>query len=378
MIYLDNASTTKINNEVLDTLNKSMSEIYGNPSSTHSLGRKSKVAIESARNSIAKIMNCKAKEIIFTSGGTEADNAIIFNALNTLNIERIISSRIEHHAVIDTIKKIENDKLAEVHWLAIDSKGNINLNELKELLNDQKTTLVSLMHVNNEIGNISDINKLGEICKKNGAIFHSDTVQGISHLKYDLSNIPVDFICASAHKFGGPKGVGFIYKRDGVKYSKQLFGGEQERDFRAGTENVSGIVAMQKALEIAHSSIDENNTHLYKLKSHLINSIKEKTVGVKFNGLSDNMEGSIYTIVNINLPLSKPNKMIVFQFDLKGVAISEGSACSAGGSLGSHVLKEIIPDYKNSGSNIRISMSADNTIEEIDTFVEILKEIIEK
>lgn len=375
MIYFDNASTTKVNSEVLEVITESMNNIYANPSSTHSLGRKAKVAIESSRNSIAKIMGCKPKEIIFTSGGTEADNAIIFNAVNNLKVERIISSPIEHHAVLDTIHKIENDKIAEVIWLKVDTKGNIDIDQLKKLLQENKTTFVSLMHVNNEIGNILDIDKVGKLCRDNNAIFHSDTVQGISHLNYNLNELAVDFVCASAHKFGGPKGVGFIYKKDGVKFSKQIFGGEQERDFRAGTENIHGIVGMQKALEISEKNKLETEEYLLKLKSHLINTLKNEVEEITFNGLSDSLEKSISTIVNIKLPTNRASKMLVFQFDLKGIAISEGSACSSGNNLGSHVIKELYPD-KEIGSNIRISFGKENTLEEINTFVKILKELL--
>ena len=377
MIYFDNASTTKINTDVLEVISNSMKEIYGNPSSTHSLGRKAKVAIETARNSIAKIMGCKPKEIIFTSGGTEADNAIIFNAINNLKVERVISSPIEHHAVLDTIKKIEADNLAEVIWLRIDQKGNININQLEELLKEGKTTFVSLMHVNNEIGNILDLEKIGELCSKYKAIFHSDTVQGISHLDYNLSKTPVDFVCASAHKFSGPKGVGFIYKKEGVPFAKQIFGGEQERDFRAGTENLHAIIGMQKALELAYEKREQSEKHILELKSHLISSLKNEIDGITFNGLSDDIERSVSSIVNIKLPPSKANKMLVFQFDLKGIAISEGSACSSGNNLGSHVLKELNPNT-DIGSNIRISFSKDNTLDEVDTFINILKELLSK
>ena len=276
MIYLDNASTTIIDSEVLTIMSKSMEEVYGNPSSTHSLGRKAKVAIETARNSISKIMHCKPKEIIFTSGGTESDNAIIFNAVNNLNVDRIISTPIEHHAVLDTLKKIENDNLAEVVWLKVNHKGDINFDELDILLKENKSTFVSIMHVNNEIGNINDINRIGNLCRTYNAVFHSDTVQGITHIDYDLSNLPVDFICASAHKFGGPKGIGFIFKRDGVGFTKQIFGGEQERDFRAGTENIHGIIAMQKALEIAYANKEKSEKHIIKLKKYLISSLKNE------------------------------------------------------------------------------------------------------
>ena len=375
MIYLDNASTTIIDSEVLTIMSKSMEEVYGNPSSTHSLGRKAKVAIETARNSISKIMHCKPKEIIFTSGGTESDNAIIFNAVNNLNVDRIISTPIEHHAVLDTLKKIENDNLAEVVWLKVNQNGDINFDELEILLKENKSTFVSIMHVNNEIGNINDINRIGNLCRTYNAIFHSDTVQGITHIDYDLSNLPIDFICASAHKFGGPKGIGFIFKRDGVGFTKQIFGGEQERDFRAGTENIHGIIAMQKALEIAYANKEKSEKHIIKLKKYLISSLKNEIKGVRFNGLSDDLEDSISTIVNIKLPLNKTSKMLVFQFDLKGIAISEGSACSSGNNLGSHVLKELNPNSEL-GSNIRISFSKNNTIKEVDTFMMVLKEIV--
>ena len=375
MIYFDNASTTKINPTVLEAMVKSMEEVFGNPSSTHSLGRKAKVTIESARNSIAKIMGCKPKEIIFTSGGTEADNAIIFNAINNLKVRRLISSPIEHHAVLDTIRKIEKDELAEVIWLKVDENGSISFDELEGLLKENKDTFVSLMHVNNEIGNILDLHKIGSLCRKHNAIFHSDTVQGISHIKYNLSETPVDFTCASAHKFGGPEGVGFIYKREGVSFAKQLLGGEQERDFRAGTENIHGIVGMRKALELAYLHFEEAEKHIVELKSYLISSLKKEVGGIIFNGLSNDIENSVSTIVNIKLPLAKANKMLVFQFDLKGIAISEGSACSAGNNLGSHVIKELYPN-KDIGSNIRISFSKENKKDEIDTFIKTLKELL--
>jgi len=377
MIYLDNASTTKVNTEVLEVITNSMKNIYGNPSSTHTLGRKSKVAIETARNSIAKIMGCNPKNIIFTSGGTEADNAIIFNAVNNIKVERIISSPIEHHAVLDTIKKIEKDNQAEVIWLKVDKSGSVDLEKLEEILKDNKPTFVSLMHVNNEIGNVLDLEKTGAICKKHNAIFHSDTTQAITRFNYNLKNTNVDFICASAHKFGGTKGVGFIYKRDGVSFTKHILGGEQERDFRAGTENIYGIIGMQKALEIAYSNILENEKHILKLKSHLINSLKKEIPEISFNGLAEDFERSVSTIVNIKLPDSSINKMLVFQFDLKGISISEGSACSAGNNLGSHVLKELYPNT-NIGSNIRVSFSKDNTLEEVDNFINTLKELLLK
>ena len=377
MIYFDNASTTRIDTEVIKAMTESMGDLYGNPSSTHSLGRKSKVAIETIRNNISKILNCSSKDIIFTSGGTEGDNMIINNAIYNIKVDRIISSPIEHHAVLDAIKEIEKKNILEVVWLDVDDKGSLNLNQLQEIIGDGKKTFVSLMHVNNEIGNINDIYKIGDLCKKNNAIFHSDTVQSITKVKYDLRNTNIDFMCASAHKFGGPKGVGFIYKKSGIPFTKQISGGEQERNYRAGTENIQGIIGLGKAFEIAYNNFDSNIKHILDLKKHFISSIKEQFNGILFNGLSDNTDHSIPNILNIKLPAHKTNKMLAFQFDIKGIAISEGSACSAGNSLGSHVLNEINSDT-DIGNNIRISFNRDNTTDEIDIFIRILSEILNK
>ena len=372
MIYLDNASTTKIKPEVIDVMTKSMKEVYGNPSSTHSIGRKAKSAIENSRNSIAKLLKCKAKEIIFTSGGTEADNDIIFNAINNLGVTRIISSPLEHHAVLDTLNEVKQNFGTEICLLGVNKKGEFNYDELEELLQSDKKTFVSLMHVNNEIGNITDIDIVGELCYKYKAIFHSDTTQGMTHFDYDLSKTKVDFICASAHKFGGPKGVGFLFKRDGIAYKKQSFGGEQERNFRSGTENIHGILGLQAAMEISFSDRLKNEKHITGLKKHLIDRLNTDLSEVKFNGLSGEIEKSVPKILNINMAF-KNERMLVFQFDLKGIAISEGSACSAGNNKGSHVLRAI--NKAGNRSSIRVSFSYETTYAEIDKFIEVLEEL---
>lgn len=375
MIYLDNASTTKIIPEVSKVISDAMNEIYGNPSSTHAIGRKSKAVIESARNSLAYMLGCKAKEIIFTSGATESNNYIISNAINNIGVKRIISSPIEHHSILEYIQKIETENNdIEVIWLKINHFGCIDLEELESLLKNKKTTLVSLMHVNNEIGNINDIEAIGDLCKKYNSFFHSDTTQSISHLDYNLSKLNIDFICGSAHKFGGPKGIGFMYKKESANFKKQVFGGKQEKNLRAGTENIYGIIGMQKALEVANTEKNETENHITNLKKHLITTIKERFPYISFNGLSDNLTKSIPKIVSINISDEKKHNMTAFLFDLKGIAISQGSACASGRNLGSHVIKEI--NDNSNGTNIRVSFCKTNTIEEVNTFIEVLKDIL--
>jgi cysteine desulfurase len=374
MIYFDNASTTKIKDEVIAAISQSMAQHYGNPSSTHSLGRTTKAQVENVRTRIAKAFNCKAKEIIFTSGATEADNSIIDNAVNNLGVKRIISSKLEHHAVSETIEQFEK-KGVEIVWLDNDTKGNIDLNQLEDLLKKDVYTLVSLMYVNNEIGNINDISKIAELCKENGAIYHSDTVQGIPYFKIDLAQIPVDFICASAHKFGGPKGVGFMFKREGVSFAKQVFGGEQERNFRAGTENLHSIVGMGKAIEVLHSNLEDKNSKLLELKKHFLSKVDSDEI--EFNGNCNDFVKSAPHIVNIHLKNVVENKLLVFNFDIKKIAISEGSACASGRNLGSRIVSEL-GKKSEKGQNIRVSFGEDNTREEIDTFFEVLNAFIEK
>jgi cysteine desulfurase len=374
MIYFDNASTTKIKDEVIDAITKSMKLHYGNPSSTHSLGRSAKAQVENVRAKIAKAFNCKPKEIIFTSGATEADNAIIDNAVNNLGVKRIISSKLEHHAVSETIENFE-EKGIEIVWLDNDVNGNIDLNQLENLLSKDVYTLVSLMYVNNEIGNINDISKIANLCKQSGAIFHSDTVQGIPYFKIDLSQIPVDFICASAHKFGGPKGVGFMFKREGISFAKQVFGGEQERNFRAGTENIHSIVGMGKAIEVLHANLTQKNSKLLELKKYFLSKIDSNEI--ELNGNCSDFEISAPHIVNIHLKNVAENKLLVFNFDIKQIAISEGSACASGRNLGSRIVSEL-GKKSEKGQNIRVSFGEDNSKQEIDTFLEVLNAFIDK
>jgi cysteine desulfurase len=374
MIYLDNASTTKIKDEVIEAVTQSMKLHHGNPSSTHSIGRSAKAQVENVRSQIAKAFNCKAKEIIFTSGATEADNAIIDNAGNKLGVNRIISAKREHHAVSETIEFYE-EKGLEIIWLDNDVNGNIDLNQLENLLSEDVYTFVSLMYVNNEIGNINDIKKIAELCKNNGAIFHSDTVQGIPYFKIDLAQIPIDFICASAHKFGGPKGVGFMFKRDGLSFAKQFFGGEQERSFRAGTENVHSIVGMGKAIEVLHANLERKNAKLLELKKYFLSKVDSQEI--EFNGNCNDFGKSAPHILNLHLKNVKENKLLVFNFDIKKIAISEGSACASGRNLGSRIVSEL-GKKSEKGQNIRVSFGEDNTREEIDTFFEVLNAFIEK
>ncbi|MCK5824055.1 MAG: cysteine desulfurase [Ichthyobacteriaceae bacterium] len=374
MIYFDNASTTKVSLEVIDAMMESYKNVYGNPSSTHSYGRKAKVEVESARNLIAKTFNCKPKNIIFTSGGTESNNSIIFNAVNNLGVERIISTKIEHHSVLEVLDFVSEKFKVEVVYLDLDKNGEFSFIQLEELLVDDKSTLVSLMHVNNEIGNVIDLRKIANLCTKNNVYFHSDTIQGIGSFRYDLSVLPIDFITISAHKFGGPKGVGAFYKSDKVKFAKQMLGGEQERNFRAGTENIQGIVGLKKALELSYVNFEKNHEHIVYLKKYLVERLSNEFPNIKYNGLSGDLNNSVSKIINIQLPIKKNIRMLVFQFDLKGISISEGSACSAGNSKGSHVLQNI--NVEKHTSNIRVSFSVDNSIEEVDSFVNVIKSIV--
>ena len=371
-VYLDNASTTAIRNEVIQEMTKVMTEDYGNPSSTHSLGRAAKSILELSRKSIAKNLNATAQEIIFTSCGTEANNWILRSAVKDLQVKRIITSKIEHHAVLYTALVLEKEYDIQIDYVDVKPNGEIDITHLVELLSQEKKTLVSLMHVNNETGNILDLERIGRICKEHNTLFHSDTVQSIGKATIDLQTIPVDFIVASAHKFHGPKGVGFAFIRKNSGLQPLFFGGEQEKGLRAGTEALHQIAGMAKALEISYTNLETEQKYISELKSYLIAQLKIEFPEFKINGNPD----GFYTVLNVLLPFSEAKTaMILFHLDMKGIAVSRGSACQSGSIKPSHVLAEMLSVEDLKKPSLRISFSHFNTKEDIDILIEALKSI---
>jgi len=367
-VYLDNSATTPLDPEVFETMKPFLLEDFGNPSSTHAHGRKVRAAIESARKKIAELLHCTPGEIIFTSGGTEADNTILISSLQTYGIKNVISSRIEHHAVEQTLSNLAKRGVINLSMVDTDKKGHVDLAHLETLLKENQNSLVSLMHANNEIGNLLDIDRVGELCALYKAYFHSDTVQTVGHYVHDLSKIKVHGMAAAAHKFHGPKGVGFMFIRKDKKIQPFVLGGTQERNMRGGTENVYGIIGMAKALEIAYRDMDEHIPYIKGLKARMIEKLKENIPSVDFHGDSADLDKSLYTVLNVCLPESEENDMILFNLDLQGISASGGSACSSGATSGSHVLGALYPGSKRGA--VRFSFSKFNTIEEIDYAVE--------
>ncbi|RKS42703.1 cysteine desulfurase [Gillisia mitskevichiae] len=377
-IYLDSAATTQMRDEVIDRMTTVMKDFYGNPSSIHSYGRSSKSLIENTRKTIANILNVSAAEIIFTSGGTEADNLALNSAVRDLGVKRIITSKIEHHAVLYTVDQLKECYEIDVDYVNLDTYGSVDLEHLEELLSNSETkTLVSLMHVNNEIGNLLDVQKAGALCKEHKALFHCDAVQSIGHYKMDLKETPIDFTAVSAHKFHGPKGVGFAFIRKNSGLKPLIFGGEQERGHRAGTESVHNIVGLEEAFKLAYANLEEEKSYVSSLKSYFIEQLEENIPGVKFNGHCKDFTKSTYTLVNICLPIP-PEKalMLLFQLDLKGIACSKGSACQSGSDKGSHVLSAFLSEEDMSKPSLRFSFSRFNTKEELDYVVSVLKEFM--
>jgi cysteine desulfurase len=371
-IYLDNASTTQIRTEVIQEMTKVLSEDYGNPSSTHSFGRNAKNILELSRKSIAKQINCTSQEIIFTSCGTESNNWILRSAVKDLKVKRIITTKIEHHAVLHTVQALQNEYGIQVDYVAIKPNGEIDVTHLAELLSQEIKTLVSLMHVNNEIGTILDIDRVGRICKQHNALFHSDTVQSIGKTEIDLQEIPVDFIVASAHKFHGPKGVGFAFVRRKSGLQPLFYGGEQEKGLRPGTEGVHQIAGMATALEYSYTNLDVDRKHILDLKKYLISQLEEAFPAFKINGTED----GFYTVLNVRLPFSEDKTaMILFHLDMKGIAVSRGSACQSGSINPSHVLVEMLSGDDYLMPSLRISFSHYNTKEDIDALMEALKSL---
>lgn len=366
-VYLDNAATTPLDPNVFEAMKPYMLEHFGNPSSIHSYGRQVRSAIERSRKKVAELLNASPAEIFFTSGGTEADNTAIRCTVSEKNIQHIITSKIEHHAVLHTVASLEKRGI-KVTYLDLDDDGQVDYAQMEDLLKSNPNTLVTLMHGNNEIGNLLDLEKVGEICEEYDAIFHSDTVQTMAHYTHDLEKLKLDFAVGSAHKFHGPKGIGFLYINHKNKIHPFIHGGAQERNMRGGTENVYGIVGLAKAMEIAYSGMEDHQSHIEGLKKRMISKLKESVEGIGFNGVSDDLDKSLYTVLNACLPASDDNDMLLFNLDIEGVSVSGGSACSSGSSIGSHVLAELNRD-QNRGA-IRFSFSKNNTLEEVDYTIE--------
>ncbi|UKB85138.1 cysteine desulfurase [Chryseobacterium sp. MEBOG06] len=374
-VYLDNAATTPLADEVIDAMVGTMKMNFGNPSSTHSFGQEAKILIENVRRQVADYLHVSPAEIIFTSCGTESNNMIIKSSVEHLGVQRIISSPMEHKCVSESILDMKTRKGVEVSYIRPNEKGDIDFNKLEELLKaSDKKTLVSLMHANNEIGNLINLKKVAELCKEYNALFHSDTVQTMAHMNLDFSDIPVDFASCSAHKFHGPKGAGFAFIRKASGLKGIITGGPQERSLRAGTENVAGIVGLGKALEISLAHMDEYTHHMQEIKDYAIERLSAEIDGIKFNGRSAEKENSLYTVLSALLPYKNP--LIGLQLDMKGIAISQGSACSSGASKPSMVMMMVLSeDEMDHCTPLRISFSHMTTKENIDTLVSALKEI---
>ncbi|AZB01814.1 cysteine desulfurase [Chryseobacterium joostei] len=374
-IYLDNAATTPLAEEVIDAMVGTMKMNFGNPSSTHSFGQEAKILIENVRRQVADYLHVTPAEIIFTSCGTESNNMIIKSSVEHLGVERIISSPLEHKCVSESILDMKSRKGVEVNYIRPNEKGDIDLNKLEELLKaSDKKTLVSLMHANNEIGNIVDIKKIAALCKANNALYHSDTVKTMAHMEFDFSDTLVDFASCSAHKFHGPKGVGFAFIRKATGLKGIITGGPQERSLRAGTENVAGIVGLGKALELCINNMEAYAAHIREIKAYAIEKLSAEVSNIKFNGRSGEMENSVDSVLSVLLPYKNP--LIGLQLDMKGIAISQGSACSSGASKPSMVMMMVLSeDEMDHCTPLRISFSHLTTKSDIDALANALKEI---
>lgn len=376
-VYFDNAATTKIRDEVIDNMSNVLKDCFGNPSSTHSYGRSAKSYIEKSRKSIAKILNCNPGEIIFNSGGTESDNSILKCAVKDLDVKHIISSKIEHHAITHTLDELKIQGV-NVNYVKLSENGNVDIDNLEYLLSsNDEPKLVTLMYINNEIGNILDVKYVSDLCQKYNSFFHTDAVQAVGHYKIDLKSINIDFLSSAAHKFHGPKGVGFTYINKSTKIKSFICGGPQERGLRAGTESVHNIVGMTKALEIAVENMEKEAKYVLSIKEYMIKGLRKLFPDIQFNGESGDIKNSTYTILNVCLPISNDKAaMLDFNLDLKGIACSRGSACQSGSSEGSHVLNEIQSEDQKKFPSVRFSFSHNNKIEEVDYLIDTLKELI--
>lgn len=371
-VYLDNAATTSVRPEVADEMIKVLREEYGNPSSTYAIGRRSRALIEEARKTIAKQLNASSSEIIFTSCGTEANNWIIRSAVRDLGVKRIITSKMEHHAVLYAVQQMKQEYGIQVDYINILPDSSFDYNHLEELLKQDIPTLVSLMHVNNEVGTEMDLKRVCDLCVAHKALFHCDTVQSIGKTEIDLSVLPIDFIVASAHKFHGPKGIGFGFIRKKNILKPMIFGGEQEKGLRAGTEAAHQVVGMAKALELSYSNLDEEREHIKTIKEYCKAQFEFVFPNVQFNG---NGVG-FYNILNVLLPISAEKAaMLLFQLDMQGIAVSRGSACQSGSQKASHVLSEFLCEEDLKKPNIRVSFSHETTKEDIDRLIEVLQAV---
>ncbi|PKQ66720.1 cysteine desulfurase family protein [Raineya orbicola] len=372
-VYLDNAATTPIDKMVVDAMLPFLTENFGNPSSTHWHGRHVRAEIEKARKTIAELLYASPSEIFFTSGGTEADNCVLWGAVETMQIKHLISSPIEHHAVSHTLEEISHQKQIPLHYVDLDEKGNIILTSLEKLLAQYPNALVSLMHGNNEVGNLLPLQEVAEMCKHYKAYFHSDTVQTMGHYVHNLKETPLDYLVGAAHKFHGPKGVGFMFIRQKSKIHAYITGGSQERNMRGGTENVAGIIGLAKALELAYQDMQGHQNYIKGLKKQMIEGLQASIEGVQFNGMSGNIEKSLYTVLNVSLPPSETASMVLFNLDIAGVSASGGSACSSGSEGRSHVLEALkVPAERPA---VRFSFSRMNTPQEIEFATQKLAEL---
>ncbi len=374
-VYLDNAATTPVAPEVIEAMVSTLKDNFGNPSSTHYYGRQAKAVLETARRSIAKHINCQSSELIFTSGGTEADNMAIQAAVEDLGVKRIITSAIEHHAVGHTVEAIGHKNSIEIINLTLDKKGNINLDELRTLLSKDIKTLVTLMHANNEISTLTPLKEVSLLCREFGAYLHSDTVQTMGHYPFDMAALDIDFITCAAHKFHGPKGIGFLYVNKNTKIAPFIHGGSQERGMRGGTENLAGIVGLVTALDLANHDIEAHQKHVQGIKTHMINELREIFPDISFHGEIEE-DKSLYTVLNVCFPKTDKSAMLLFTLDLKGVAVSGGSACTSGAAKGSHVLEGIDADMTK--PNVRFSFSRYTTLQEVDFAIEQIKVIYDR
>ena len=378
-IYFDNAATTQIDLKVIEQMKSVMSDNFGNPNSTHSYGRSSRTLIEKARKTIANQFNASTSEIYFTSCGTESDNMVLISAVRDLNVKTIITSKVEHKAVLNVVKYLEETESIDLKYVNVSNDGLIDYNHLQTLLKKcSNKCLVSLMHINNEIGSKLDLNLVGNLCKDNNALFHSDTVQSIGKYEFDLSKLNIDFIVGSAHKFHGPKGIGFVYINKNLKLNPFVIGGNQERGMRAGTESVHNISGMELAFINSYTNIQENNNHISSLKSTFIKKIKKDIPEIKFNGSCDDDLLSSFSILNICLPIPKEKAVLLdFNLDMKGIACSRGSACQSGSITGSHVLNSFLSDEDLNKPSLRFSFSKYNNNQEVERVINVLKEFID-
>jgi cysteine desulfurase len=374
-IYFDNAATTSLDPEVLTAMMPFLTEKFGNPSSVYSYGRETKMAIENARKSVARILGATPGEIFFTSGGTESTNTALNAAIRDLGCKHIISSPLEHHATLHTVEYLAHSGQAKLSYVKLTDKGHIDLNDLEQLLAGSKDrTVVTLMHANNEIGNLLNIKAVSELCKKYDAIFHSDTVQTVGHYPFDLKNLHVHFLNGAAHKFHGPKGVGILYVNENITIKPYLNGGSQERNIRAGTENLYGIVGFGKALEIATERYEQDSAHVLGLKTYMADQLVANFQGLTFNG--DTFGNSLYTVLNVSFPMTEKSDMLLFNLDMAGICVSGGSACTSGANSLSHVIKAISNGSTGDVVPIRFSFSRHNTKDEVDIVIGKLKELV--